>query len=65
MTEFERLISRLSDLGYKPENMAITKDNSSKSHYDNEDEYWWIIETLFDKILELEEYKSMYEGLCK
>lgn len=36
-----------------------------QGYYDNEDEYWWIIETLFDKILELEEYKSMYEGLCK
>ena len=36
-----------------------------QDYYDNEDEYWWIIETLLDKVLELEEYKFKYEGLCK
>lgn len=28
--------------------------NNMKNHYDNEDEYWWIIEYLLDKIVDLE-----------
>ena len=39
MTEFERLISCLSDLGYKPENMIIIRDQSRRSRRENEDEY--------------------------
>ena len=28
--------------------------NNMKNYYDNEDEYWWIIEELLDRIVELE-----------
>lgn len=61
ITAEQRLNDYIED--YKKNGRRAIQD--MRCYYDNEDEYWWIIETLFDKILELEEYKQMYEGLCK
>ena len=61
ITAEQRLNDYIED--YKKHGRRAIQD--MQYYYDNEDEYWWIIETLFDKILELEEYKFMYEDLCE
>lgn len=39
MEEFEKLIARLAEQGFKPETMVITKDGSSKPYRRDEDDY--------------------------
>ena len=39
MTEFEKLVAGLSDLGFKPENMTIETDRSTRPYRSNEDNY--------------------------
>lgn len=39
MEEFEKLIARLAEQGFKPETMVITEDGSSKPYRRDEDDY--------------------------
>lgn len=66
-----KILKEYVDKYYQNENTFEVIRNM-KNYYDNEDEYWYIIEELLDennqlkeKIKELEDFKWKYEELCK